>query len=52
MHLVGQELSELFALEFAKIAECDFVYALSSTNVDRLVPNMVTIFGWLSATLS
>ena len=33
---------ELFALEFGKIAEPDFVYTLSSTNVDHLVPNMVT----------
>ena len=26
MDLIGAELSELFALEFAKIAESDFVY--------------------------
>ena len=26
MDLIGPELSELFALEFAKIAESDFVY--------------------------
>ena len=42
--LIGLELSELFALEFAKIAEPDFVYTLSSTNVDQLVPNMVTMY--------
>ena len=35
MDLIGAELSELFALEFAKIAESDFVYTLSSTNVDQ-----------------
>ena len=35
MDLIGPELSELFALEFAKIAESDFVYTLSSTNVDQ-----------------
>ena len=29
MDLIGLELSELFALEFAKIAESDFVYTLS-----------------------
>ena len=34
MDLIGPELSELFALEFAKIAESDFVYTLASTNVD------------------
>ena len=35
MDLMGAELSELFALEFAKIAESDFVYTLTSTNVDK-----------------
>ena len=35
MGLIGAELSELFALEFAKIAESDFVYTLASTNVDQ-----------------
>ena len=43
MDLVGAELSELFALKFAKIAESDFVYSLASINVDQWVPNMVTI---------
>ena len=43
MDLIGPELSGLFALEFAKIAESDFVYILTSTNVDQLVSNMVTI---------
>ena len=44
MDLIGPELSQLFALEFAKIAESDLVYTLASTNVDSLVPNMVTIY--------
>ena len=35
MDFIGPELSELFALEFAKIAESDFVYTLASTNVDQ-----------------
>ena len=35
MNLIGAELSELFALEFAKIAESDFVYTLASKNVDQ-----------------
>ena len=35
MDLIGPELSELFTLEFAKIAESDFVYTLASTNVDQ-----------------
>ena len=34
MDVIGPELSELFALEFAKIAESDFGYTLASTNVD------------------
>ena len=44
MDLIVPELSELFTREFAKIAEYDFVYILASTNVDQLVPNMVTIY--------
>ena len=35
MDLIGPDLSELFALKFAKIAESDFVYTLASTNVDQ-----------------
>ena len=53
MDLIRAELSELFALEFGKIAESDFVYTLASTNVDQLVPNMVTIYmtmrSWMSS---
>ena len=41
--LIGPELSELFPLEFVKIAESDFVYTIASTNVDQLIPNMVTV---------
>ena len=50
--LIGPELSELFALEFAKIAESDFVYTLASTNVDHLEPNMVTIYMTVSSWMS
>ena len=35
MDLIGADLSELFALEFVKIAESDFVCTLASTNVDQ-----------------
>ena len=35
INLIEAELSELFALEFAKIAESYFVYTLASTNVDQ-----------------
>ena len=56
MDLIGPELSELFALEFAKIAESDFVNTIASTNVDQLVPNMVTVYmtmrSWMCLNLS
>ena len=52
IHLIGAELSELFALEFAKTAESDFVYTLASTNVDQWVPNMVTIYMTMSSWMS
>ena len=44
MDLIGPELSELFALEFAKIAESDFVYTLAPANIDQSVPNLATIY--------
>ena len=48
MDLIRPELSELFPLEFAKIAESDFVYILASTNVEQLVPNMVAVYMTIS----
>ena len=52
MDLIGPELSELFALKLAKIAESSFVYTIASTNADQLVPNMVTVYmrmrSWMS----
>ena len=45
--IMGQielECLELFALEFGKIAEYDFVYTLSCTNIDQLVPNLVKMY--------
>ena len=51
--LIEPELFQLFAPEFAKIALSDFVYTLESTNVDQLVPNMVTVCmsmrSWMSS---
>ena len=44
MGLIGPELSELFALEFAKDAESNFVYIQATANVDQLVPNMVLMY--------
>ena len=44
---------ELFALEFGKIAESDFVYTLASTNINQSAPNLVkmyvTIRSWMSS---
>ena len=47
------EHPELFALEFGKIAEYDFVYTLSSTNIDQSAPNLVKMYviirSWMSS---
>ena len=53
MDLIRPELSELFTLEFAKIAESEFLYTLASTNVDQLVPILsqyiiMTMRSWIS----
>ena len=41
MGQIESERPELFALEFRKIAEYDFVYTVSSTNIDQSAPNLV-----------
>ena len=41
---IESEHLELFALEFGKIAEDDFVYSLSSTDIDQLAPNLVKMY--------
>ena len=41
MGQIEREHPELFALEFGKIAESDFVYNLASTNIDQSAPNLV-----------
>ena len=38
------EHPELFALEFGKIEESDFVYTLTSTNIDQSTPNLVKMY--------
>ena len=40
MGQIESEHLELFALEFGKIAESDFVYIPASTNIDQSAPNM------------
>ena len=44
MGQIEPEHLELFALEFGKIAESDFVYTLASTNIDQSVPNLATTY--------
>ena len=44
MTQIESEHPELFALEFGKIAESDFVYTLASTNIDQSTPNLVKMY--------
>ena len=50
MGQIEPEHLELFALEFGKIAESDFVYTLASTNIDQSAPDLfkmyMTIRSW------
>ena len=41
---IEPEHLELFAFEFGKIAEYDFVYTLSSTNINQSAPNLVKMY--------
>ena len=41
---VKSENWELFAFEFGKIAESDFVYTPASTNIDQSAPNVVKMY--------
>ena len=44
MGQIEPEHQELFALEFGKIAKSDFVYTLSSTNINQSSPNLVKMY--------
>ena len=44
MGQIEAEHPELFALEFGKIAESDFVYTLASTIFDQSAPNLVKMY--------
>ena len=44
MGQIEPECLELFALEFGKIAEYDFVNTLSSTKIDQSAPNLVKMY--------
>ena len=43
---------ELFDLEFGKIAESDFVYSLSSTNINQSAPNLVRMHATIRSRMS
>ena len=44
MGQIESEHFELLSLEFGKIAESDFVYTLTSTNIDQSAPNLVKMY--------
>ena len=44
MGKIEPEHPELFAIEFGKIAETDFVYTLASTNINQSAPNLVKLY--------
>ena len=52
MGQIEPEHLDLFALEFGKIAESDFVYTLSSTNVDQSAPNLVQMYMTIRSQMS
>ena len=52
MGQIEPENLELFAIEFGKIAESDFVYNLASTNINQLAPNLVKMYVTISSRMS
>ena len=53
--IMGQtelEQPELFALEFGKIGESDFVYTLASTNMNQSTPNLVKMYVTIRSRMS
>ena len=52
MGQIEPEHPELFALEFGKIAESDFVYTLASTNIDQSSPNLVKMYMTIRSRMS
>ena len=52
MGQIEPEHPELFALEFGKIAESDFVYTLASTNIDQSAPNLIKMYMTIRSRMS
>ena len=49
---IESEHPELFALEYGKIAEYEFVYTLPSTNINQSAPNLVKMYATISSQMS
>ena len=52
MDKIEPEHPKLFALEFGKIAEYDFVYTLASTNTNQSAPNLVKMYVTIRSQMS
>ena len=52
MGQIEPEHLELFALEFGKIAESDFVYTLASTTINKSAPNLVKMYMTIRSQMS
>ena len=52
MGQIEPESPELFALEFGKIAEPDFVYTLVFTNIDQSASNLVKMYMTIRSRMS
>ena len=52
MDHIEPERPELFALEFGKNAESDFVYTLTSANIDQTAPNLVKTYVTIRSRMS
>ena len=52
MEQIKPKHPELFALEFGKIAETDFVYTLASPNMNQSAPNLVKMYVTIRSPMS
>ena len=52
MGQIEPEGLELFALEFGKIAKYDFVYTISSTNINQSAPTLVKMYVTIRSRIS
>ena len=52
MGQIETEHLELFALEFGKIAETDFVYTLAFPNINQSAPNLVKMYVTIRSRMS